>query len=728
MSATAAPKRAEVTAELALDRALWWIDRPRDTSAWLWIGGRSGSGRTALLREVVARHPAAVRVDCVGRSAEEVAREVATALGIAATDSFDDNFATMTRRISDDPVVVLANTQWAGRLRTSREPVRVLDEVARTLIRHHRRGLRMRLLIEVDDAQATAAELGGRHLTLQGSFGSLPAFAEPDGDTALSYALRALALAEHRFVPMPVWSLLCSALGRDVPESRLDSLLGDDAAGEWIHRSDDGTGTPLVSFKQEAVARQLRTQMPAEEARSWHARAVTALSAADAPEATRWYARRALAGHAAAAAGQFEAFLKDMAAVAGVCHESLFEAFEAAFHGRPIPQGSAGARLHYLARRGVRPSSQGEWLALLHLALMQAGPTEAAAADRLLSAAGPVALPWRTLWAEGVGAGVFSTDALVRRPIVRTLRIVHTPTGDLVTARTRHDHIGTWDLATGAPRPEPGETTDASGTTQADQGPQGWRPAGAAGGEVDLPCMPQYIRRGVRSGHRIALASMDGVCVVEVNQSAGQEAAPGRLLKRLVDTDTKLARADLPTPALAPTTDWLTDVWGSAAVKRFPQETLPAALSDIGAREFLSAVGFPCVTGFLELDTTGLADMGLRPIAEPFGKPDEADEADDAESTYFSLGNWQGARLLLDGRDGRVLQDGSSGIDDELAGSSLGQFVAMVRLYYWWRASDWSIEDTESDVRHWLNLIDPQAFQTQGWQRVFEDYNFDDRS
>ncbi|MFJ7078869.1 SUKH-4 family immunity protein [Streptomyces sp. NPDC098781] len=717
MSATA--HLEEVTAELALNRALRWIDRPRDTSAWLWIGGRAGSGRTALLREVVARHPAAAHVDCAGRSAEEVAWDVATALGIAATDSFDDDIAAVAGRISDDPVVVLANTQWAGRLRTSREPERVFDQVARALITFHRRGLRMRLLAEVDDAPRSAEELGGRHLTLRGGFESMPAFAEPGEDEALSSALRALALAEHRFVPVPVWSLLCSALGADVPEPRLDSLLGGPAAATWIHRTDDGTGTPLVSFKQEAAARQLRTQMPAEEVRTWHGRAVAALSAVDASEATRWYAERALAGHAAAA-GQFEAFLNDTAAVAGVGHESLFEAFEAAFHGQPIPQGSAGARLHYLARRGVRPSSQGEWLALLHLTLMQAGPTEEAAADRLLSAAGPMVLPWRTLWAEGVGAGMFSTDALVKRAIVRTLRIVHTPTEDLVTARTRRDHIGTWDLATGAPRTEPGEAADASGTPQADQGPRGWRPDGAAGGEVDLPRMPAYIRRGVRSGHRIALASMDGVCVVEINESAGQEAAPG-LLKRLVGTGTALAPADLPALALAPTTDWLTDILGASAVKQFPRETLPPALSDFGAREFLSTVGFPCVTGFLELDTTGLADTGLRPVAEPVGKPAEA------ESTYFSLGSWQGARLLLDGRDGRVLQDGSSGIGDALAGSSLGQFAAMVRLYYWWFASDWSIEDTESDVRHWLNLIDPQAYQTQGWQRVFEDYNFDDR-
>ncbi|WP_369172759.1 hypothetical protein AB5J49_34455 [Streptomyces sp. R28] len=548
------PNPDEVTAELALNRALQWIDRPRETSAWLWIGGRAGSGRTALLREVVARHPGAAYVDGAGKSAEEVAREVATTLGVAAAlDTFKGDIAAVARRISDDPVVVLANTQWAGRLRTSREPQRVVERVARALITFHPRGLRMRLLVEVDDAPGRADELGGRHLTLQGGFESMPALAEPNEDANLSSALDALALAEHRFVPSPVWSLLCSALGQDIPQSRLESLLDDPVAGDWIHRTDDGTGTPLISFKQEAAARQLRTQMPAEQARSWHAHAVTAMSAADSPEATRWYAARALAGHAAAA-GRFNAFLEDTPAVTGVGHESLFEGFEAAFHARPIPQGTAGARLHYMARRGVQPSSQGEWLALLHLTLMQAEPTEEAAADRLLAAAGPVTLPWRTLWAEGVGAGVFSTDEVVSRPILRTLQIVHTPTGDVVTARTRREHIGTWDLATGAPRPEPDEAADTSDTTRADQGPKGWRPAGALSGEVDLPRMPEYALRGTRSGHHIALATMDGVCVVEINQSAGHEDAPG-LLKCLVGTDTTLARADLPAQALAPTTD-----------------------------------------------------------------------------------------------------------------------------------------------------------------------------
>ncbi|MCL8017993.1 SDR family NAD(P)-dependent oxidoreductase [Streptomyces sp. AS02] len=95
-------------------------------------------------------------------------------------------------------------------------------------------------------------------------------------------------------------------------------------------------------------------------------------------------------------------------------------------------------------------------------------------------------------------------------------------------------------------------------------------------------------------------------------------------------------------------TTWLTDVWGATAVHCFPQEILSDSLSDLDAREFTSTVGFSCVTGFPELDTTRLADTGLHLVAEP-----------------------------------------------------VGQVVAMVRLYYWWFATDWSVEDTETDVRHW---------------------------
>ncbi|MGV9642238.1 hypothetical protein [Streptomyces sp. NPDC003514] len=92
--------------------------------------------------------------------------------------------------------------------------------------------------------------------------------------------------------------------------------------------------------------------------------------------------------------------MKDTEAVARVGYTTLFEAFETAFHGKSVPQGGAAARMLCVAHRGVQPSSQAEWLAPWRLALMQAGPTERAAADRLLAMAGPVTLPWRTIWAQ----------------------------------------------------------------------------------------------------------------------------------------------------------------------------------------------------------------------------------------------------------------------------------------------------------------------------------------
>ncbi|MGW2239204.1 SUKH-4 family immunity protein, partial [Streptomyces sp. NPDC001759] len=131
----------------------------------------------------------------------------------------------------------------------------------------------------------------------------------------------------------------------------------------------------------------------------------------------------------------------------------------------------------------------------------------------------------------------------------------------------------------------------------------------------------------------------------------------------------------------------------------------------------LTETGFPHLSGFLELETLDLSETGLTSVPGATG----------GDGPWFLLGHWQGARLVLDGTSGKVLQDGSSGLEDPLAGSSLRQFVTMARLYYWWYASDWPIEDTEADLRSWLDEIDAAAFATEGWQRVFEDYNFTDR-
>ncbi|MBK3647428.1 hypothetical protein, partial [Streptomyces sp. MBT33] len=92
MSASA-PQSAEVPFDVALNSVLRWIDRPRDSSAWVWLGGTEGTGKSELLREVAGRHPDALCLDCAGMHCEEIARELADSFGVASPGTYRDNFA-----------------------------------------------------------------------------------------------------------------------------------------------------------------------------------------------------------------------------------------------------------------------------------------------------------------------------------------------------------------------------------------------------------------------------------------------------------------------------------------------------------------------------------------------------------------------------------------------------------------------------------------------------------
>ncbi|WP_079077897.1 SUKH-4 family immunity protein [Streptomyces sp. CdTB01] len=710
---TPAPRPTEVSPDLALSSALRWIDRPRDSSAWLWFGGREGVGRTRVLREIAERHPDSFFLDCAGLHSEEIARRVADFFGVAAPDTYGHNFSKAVTEISTGPVVILANTQWSGTLRTTREPERVLHQVARTLIRNHPRSVRMRILIEVDDSAGTAASLRGRELTLVGPD-------EQDEGTidslspAETTAFRALALAESRSVPVAVWSLLCSALGHDVPARQLEQLISEHAP-DTLTRASSEAGGPGAAFRRESTARAWRETVPSEEIGRFHRQVLASLRSAAGTSTTDWYIHHAAAGHAAAA-GDFEALLEDAPIMARVGHQSLFEAFEAAYHDRAVPPAGLAANLHYMAERGVWPAAQGEWLALLHHALLNRGTSGTELAEGLVAAADPSEWPWLTLWARGEGPGMATTERVVRRPTVRRLRLVQTRSGPVAVATDGEGSSSAWELDSGNPVTEPEDAPAAPGSIAADQGLHGWRPAGAADGHVDLPRMPRYVRRAVRTGDRAVMSSSDGVFAIAIHSSAS-DGAQTDVLKRLLRTETRVATADLPPDATHPSAEWFEQVWGTTVLKRLAEDSLPSDLVDEDARRFLTEVGFPCLTGFLELDTLDLSATGLTPPGPPADK-----------DRCFRLGTWQGAQLLLDGTNGKVLQNGSSGIDDPLAGTSLRQFVTMVRLYYWWYASDWPVEDAEADLRAWLARIDADAYAAQSWQRVFEDYNFTDRT
>ncbi|GAA4807775.1 hypothetical protein [Streptomyces ziwulingensis] len=143
------PRPAEVSPGLAPASALRWIDRPRDSTAWLWTGGGEGAGKTGLFREIAERRSDALHLDCAGLHSEEVARELTDALGVAAPGTYDADFSKVVTGVTAGPVVLLVNTQWAGSLRTTREPERAIEQVVRTLIGNHERRVRMRPLIEV---------------------------------------------------------------------------------------------------------------------------------------------------------------------------------------------------------------------------------------------------------------------------------------------------------------------------------------------------------------------------------------------------------------------------------------------------------------------------------------------------------------------------------------------------------------------------------------------------
>ncbi|MDQ0993410.1 SUKH-4 family immunity protein [Streptomyces sp. V3I7] len=705
------PGPTEIPPDLAMNRALWWIDKPRDSSAWLWFGGNEGAGKTALLQEIAGRHPDSIFLDCAGMSCEEVARRLADSFGVAAPNSYDCNFAQAVTRITTGPVVILANTQWAGSIRTTREPERVIHEVVQTLIRNHRRSVRMRLLVEVEHTAGPMASLRGRELTLRGH--DVDQVSTGDATSAEKAAFRALALSESRTVPLPVWSTLCSVLGQDISVPQLERLISSHSP-DILTQASREFPWPNAAFRRECTARVWRDTITPDEVKRFHSQALSALRSAERTSAIKWYVQHAAAGHAAAS-GEFESLLEDASTMAMVGHHSLFEAFEAAYHDHAVPPASLAAHLYYLSERGVWPSTHGEWLALLHHSLLSRGPSGKALADRLLAAADTSALPWHTLWAHGTAPGVATTEHVIKRPTVRELQVARADSGSLAIATYGRGNRNAWHLSNGELAADPDDAPVAPESVAADQGLHGWRPAGAADGHVDLPRMPRYVRDAVRVGNHAVMSSTDGVFAITIHSSESE--TQSGVLKTTVRTTTRLGTADFPTEARRASANWFEDVWGASALKRVAEDALPSSLSNTDAGKFLAEVGLPHVSGFLELETVNLATTGLRTVPDsPVG-----------QGSVLLLGTWQGAQLLLDATSGKVLQDGTSGISNPLAGSSLRKFITMVRLYYWWFASDWTIENAEADLRSWLARIDPNAYATQCWQRVFEDYNFTDR-
>ncbi|KWT62083.1 hypothetical protein ADL21_09520 [Streptomyces albus subsp. albus] len=706
-----------VSFEEAREQVLARIPGMLEAGGRLWIGGRPGAGKSRLLGRLAEETSAAV-VDCRGKSAEQVAHDVAIALGTSAPYTFDDGLYSAVQRVDAGRVVVLVNAQWAGQLRTSVEANRVARQIAAGLPRATRYGVGLAVLIEWSGADDLAARYGDASVILAGG-------SDAHGPSSLSAnnddqgAVSALSLAELPEDTFATWELLCEAGGTPRSRALLRELADRLPDLLQVTEGDGRQGDARVSFRRESDARQWRAEVPQEQALAFHSSAIRLLSSA--PELSS-YAASALPAHAAAV-DALEELVSHPSVLAQLSPEAVFEALSAAYYGRPIAPSSRCASLHYLLERGISPCSQEEWVAILHHLAIGTGDTDTATA---LTQQG-MTLPWQTRWMQGVPAGMYDTDLPVRRPEIMKLRLEHDAEAidqGVVVCTSYSGAETTWRVADGAPTSPPsppnGQRVVIPALYQSDAG---WPyPDGPAAAAL-IPRMDSSVRHGLRKDGLAVLGGADGVFAVSVNPEAIAR-QPRTLMKRMLRPVTRIAARPTPPQAFAPTRQWLEASLGEGCVRPLTEDQLPDGLSHAPTRRFLTTVGLPAVSGFLELETTDLAVSGL----ETYGRePEEWDTELPEDVPLYQLGEWQSAQLLLDGASGQVLQDGASGLYEPLAASSLQQFVAMVRLYHWWFTSDWTIEDVKPELREWLRAIDEDAIDSEAWQRVFSDETFADR-
>ncbi len=178
--------------ELSADDAVaelvdWWR---HGESNFVELVGPSGSGKTGVLLRLAERVPEAVMVDATGLTTEDLRDAVCDATGLPWVEAERNEWSSSERKL-----VLVANAHRAGVTRRSSHPQRIV----RT---------------DMDDL----AEVGGLSIVIETD--DFPrSFSSPDRLILLSHyspvevddlpmAVKALALAEMRHVPMPVWQAL----------------------------------------------------------------------------------------------------------------------------------------------------------------------------------------------------------------------------------------------------------------------------------------------------------------------------------------------------------------------------------------------------------------------------------------------------------------------------------------------------------------------------------------
>ncbi|MGW7662170.1 SUKH-4 family immunity protein [Streptomyces sp. NPDC054756] len=706
------------------------LDHLKPTHGFVYLDGPSGAGKSRLLQEFADATPGAVLIDAAGCTAEQVADRVVRAIGVPHDNDqrslFDLYLIAQEQDLSH--VVILTNTQWAGTTRHTDEPwnVAIGGIVAQFGIKSGRVGVKF--IVEVD---TEVHELRPR---------SRPVVLAPDHGTSrwspdsLSSreraALSALALSERHHVRFDEWQTLCSMLGADLDEAELRTI----ATESPLVTVDPSAHRP-VGFTHERDARTLRRDIPADAYRAFQYAITDRLFACTDDDPLDSYLAHSLPAHAAAA-DRFEELLEDPRLVAKCTRATLLSALRLAFPHR-IPAGSQAADLYYLANLELAPSSQDEWVSLLHLVALCQGDTERA--DALAEAAGP--LPWRTVWTHWRAPGRV-------RPCppqidgVTALRA--TPDGSTVTSSTRDGHEQTWDAATGRLLSRTAELTGAEGSAVAEATPTSPAPARWEAetswnlvrvSAVGNPSTHRVIQAPKAdevacAGNLIVIGGSRGIYAIEPNPDYVEDSPLPAL--PVVTWYTEVTPRPYHEAACRPTRDLVLDVFDGDIAPLLTEDKLPAGLTHQPTRRFLTETGFPAISNFLSLNTHNLAGTGF---IEHTWEGTKDFETRVGDGPFYELGTWIGGVLLLDGPTGRVLrQSRKNAVDgdrpgDPLAGTSLAQFTAMVCLqwkYMMAYVTDGGLDgdDLIEELKAWLAGIDPAAAATRNWGHVTETEEF----
>lgn len=313
-----------------------WRELPARQRRVFSVLGPALSGKTAYLRAVRDRWPNSTLIDCRGVSADTVATRMREVCRAAPA--------------GQPCVLLLANVQYAGEVRTSTEPARVAEILAPGFRRFE--GREVWVMAEYDQELVGPSRIADYEVTLP-----TPTTADvaAEEDPAAAIQLGALAAAELRQPPLPVWQLLCSAIGMPTAEQALLSLAEQHPDVVVV---DDRRSS--VTFRSEALAHAWRRRQPWDSVA--HSRAVEALvSATAAGRPGLWsqqgpvgrYAAQALPLHAALA-GALPRLLDDGRLLAHCSVTTLREALAIAYPDG-VPYASVAAMLHYLEVQRISP-------------------------------------------------------------------------------------------------------------------------------------------------------------------------------------------------------------------------------------------------------------------------------------------------------------------------------------------------------------------------------------